>query len=309
MSVTYYTGTGQSAFNAAVTIGLPVWETPIPEVADKILFRQEHMQSAVSYSPLALSTTYTAHGSYGVPTSSSYFLVGEENFRSIGGGLLQWERVWATVPTSWWEYENFAYTYPSYICPISIGTAAAVSAITDGVTFCRLSTTATGIAGGDVVYVAVTYTRGAGSSKSLNMFAVAQNASSGSWVDILPLFVGVGVTYTGVGGSIVEVGTGRTATETLVVSSRVVHDYAKVNGGGSITGRLDTDLPLIDAFTAIDSIGNRTMTLSTGTASRPDSNAYQSMVRNGVEIVAEQSIRERWRGNIYVRKTRFVQAR
>lgn len=312
MSVTYYTASGQSAFNVAVTVGLPVWDTPIPALADqKLVFRQEHMQTAASYSPLALSTTYTAHGTYGVPTSSSYFLVGEENFRNVGGGVLQWERVWARVPPQWYEYEDYAYTYPAYVAPISIGTGYSIIGITDvgSTTYVRIQTAATGISANDTVYVACTYSRGAGAIRAVNMITRVLNASSTQWVEVAHVFVGTGTTYAGASGEIIKVGGGRSTPETIAVSSRIAHEYANISNPASITATLETVLPLIDGFTAIDSIGQRTTTLSTGTASRPNSVTYAAMINEGIEIVAEQSVRERWMGNIYVRKTRFIPAR
>lgn len=45
-----------------------------------------------------------------------------------------------------------------------------------------------------------------------------------------------------------------------------------------------------------------------GSATTPTKTAYVSLVSNGTEIIAEDSHLERWKGNIFVRATRYVVA-
>jgi hypothetical protein len=308
MSVTYYVGTGQAAWNVAVTVGLPVWEEVIPEIRNKIAFRQRHMQTAASYSPLALSTTYTAHGVYGVPNSPSYFLVGEENLTDKGGGVVEFDRVWASVPTTWLSFEDYAYTYPAYIVPISIGSVYTISNITEpATTFFTLTinSSTSGISLGDPIYVSMTFARG---SIPYAVQCLTKCAGTGTSSIDIPHFLPGTSAFGSVAGSVIECSGGRLSPETLIVSSRIQHDYAMISNPG-VTGTIDTELPALDAFTAIDSVGNRVSSLSTGTATRPNSEFYGTMVRDQTLLVAEQSTRERWMGNIYVRKTRMVPAR
>jgi hypothetical protein len=305
MSVTYFTGSGQSAFTVAVTVGLPVWEDAIPELGGKLMFRQDHMIRAVSFERLALSTTYTAHGSYGVPTSSSYFLVEENGFSGERGGLLKWSRVWATVPTTWTNDETFAFTYPAYVAATTIGSPFGITGITDSTTLYRIATTATGIIANDQIFVNVTYAR-ASFAYNVNAFFKVLAASSGSSVDIPHSLPGSGA-FSAVDGTLAESSSGRNAEEAIVVGSRVQHDYALIPAP-EVAGNLDLYLPSVQAFRPVDPYGNRAAILLTGTATRPSSDRYQTMVNTGVMLVAEDSMRERWAGNIYVRKTRLVPA-
>lgn len=300
MSVTYYTGSGQSAFTVAVTVGLPVWEDAIPEVGGKLVFRQEHMIRAVSFERLTLSTTYTAHGSYGVPTSSSYFLVGEEGFTDERGGMLRWSRVWATVPTAWTDMQDVPFTYPGYVVPISIGTRYLFSAgWTQTATYIILGSI-TAVITGDLLYLDGAYTRG-GVSYRVNQFTTAVGVEGGS-VLIRPVLPGTG-SYTDGGVWIREAARGRNVPETIVVPGLIQHDYAI----GSVT-YIDQALPIVDRFTPVDSTGNSVSYLSTGTATAPNSSEYYASIVSNANIVAE-CIRERWLGNIYVRKIVMVPAR
>ena len=81
MSVTYFRASTQPVFSAVATVGLPVWESPFDNVTDRLVFRQRFIQTAASYSPSTMNVTYPAHGSYGVPTSTSFYLVEESGFR------------------------------------------------------------------------------------------------------------------------------------------------------------------------------------------------------------------------------------
>jgi hypothetical protein len=158
MSVTYYKATSQPAFNVAVTVGLPVWDVVIPAQNDKVLFRQPFMQLAASYSPLPLDTPYPAAGAYGVPTGATYYLVAEENFADQSGGMLQWERVYAKVPSSWSDGEEFAYTFPAYLGTASPGSDFTITSISDSGTYYTISS-GMNFSAGDSVFVSVSYVR------------------------------------------------------------------------------------------------------------------------------------------------------
>lgn len=309
MSVTYYTASGQQAFTSAVTISLPVFEEVLPEVRNKVLFSQRHMQTAASYTPLALSTTYTAHGSYGVPTSSSFFLVAEEGFSDRGGGVIEFDRVWATVPTTWAAHEDYAYTYLPY-STAGLATFYTVSEIQElSPTYYRLTinSSTSGIATGDAVYLAITYLRFS-QPYAVNCFTRCVGSNT-NWIDIPHFLPGATTAFTGVAGYIWESGGGRTTAETKVVSSKVQHDYVKVSNPG-VTGTLEVELPAIDVFTPVLlASGERVegMSDALGSQTAPGAAEYREMVRSATDIVAECT-RERWRGNIYVRKTRLVPA-
>ena len=106
-SVTFYPGAGV-AFTAVATVGPMEWQAPFPGVTDKVLFRQTFQQNISSWSPLAMSSTYTGAG------YTNFVLVRESDFRSIGGGQHQWSRYYAITPAERVEYTTIAAQFPGY---------------------------------------------------------------------------------------------------------------------------------------------------------------------------------------------------
>lgn len=49
------------------------------------------------------------------PDYATYYLVSESTETSIGGGVVEWERTYAQVPESYNEWETFAYNFIGYI--------------------------------------------------------------------------------------------------------------------------------------------------------------------------------------------------
>lgn len=303
--VTYYTAASQPAFNTVATISLPIWEKILPVPNQKTVFRQRFMQTAASYSPLAYDTAYPADATYGVPAGTTYYLVSEENFTEDRGGLLTWDRVYAAVPTSWTEPEEYAYTYPAFSGSLPTTTYAVTAITVSGSTFTLTTTISFSV--GDSIYINVGMNQVSGSSTSrwqASGYWLALGGSSGSSLQVanlIPYYVpGVGFTsvtgFTGKGGK-----PGRDLPKAMVIPSNVVNDYAL----SSITG-LDVNLPLTDAFIVITANGSETDTISTTTF--PNNATYVSMVENGTQIVAATSVRRRFLGNIYVRQTRYIPA-
>ena len=299
MSVTYYKASAQPAFNVAVTSSLPVWENPIPALNEKTVFRQTFVQTAASYAPLALDTVYPAAGSYGVPSSPTYYLVSEDNQTDLGGGMMQWDRVYARIPTSWSEGEEFAYTFPAFIASATAGSDQTITSISDsGVNYSVSSALA--FATGDQVHISVSYVR-----DSITFF-VGQyvriiGGTSGSSALVPGIFPGTG-TFSSVAGVITKEAPARTTQKTDLVPSQVTHEYALTS-----TTALETNLPIIDEFTPVDATGAETITLNTST--KPTAAAYAAMINKNTQLVAQDSVRRRWLGNIYERTTRFVVAR
>jgi hypothetical protein len=150
------------------------------------------------------------------------------------------------------------------------------------------------------VYAQVKYTRG-GKVYQQGFFGKATAVSSGVSVTIPGAMQGTVGAASSVSGTVAETAIGRTNAETLVVSSRIVNDYAL-----SSLANLDVDLPLTQQFRPIDNTGAITTTLSATTI--PTSSAYATLVVDGSEIVAEGSSLGRYLGNIYRRSTRLVKA-
>lgn len=298
MSVTFYKTSSQPAFNVAVTSSLPTWDNPIPALNEKTAFRQTFVQTAASYAPLALDTAYPAAGSYGVPSSPTYYLVGEEGFTDLGGGMLQWDRVYARVPSSWSEGEEFAYTFPAFIASATAGTDQTITSISDsGANY--LVSSGLSFTTGDQVHISVSYVR-----NSLTYF-VGQyvriiGGTSGSSALVPGIFPGSG-SFSSVAGAITKEAPFRATEKTDSVPSQLVYDYALTSATA-----LDSNLPITKQFTPVDATGADTTTLNTST--KPTAAAYAAMINNGTLIVGQDSVRRRWLGNIYERATRYIPA-
>jgi len=122
-SVTFYPGAGV-AFTAVATVGPMEWQAPFPGVTDKVLFRQTFQQNISSWSPLAMSSTYTGAG------YTNFVLVRESDFRSIGGGQHQWSRYYAITPADRVEYTTMAAQFPGYQFirdPINVSSMAKIT--------------------------------------------------------------------------------------------------------------------------------------------------------------------------------------
>jgi hypothetical protein len=57
------------------------------------------------YTPLAIGSESTIR--------PGYYLVKEQNFRDIGGGFFEWDRLYANIPESWSDTRQFAFNYTS----------------------------------------------------------------------------------------------------------------------------------------------------------------------------------------------------
>lgn len=293
-SVTFYTTPAQNAFTTETRVGdYEVTYALGAAEPTALVIRARYWQTRADYTRPAENSTL----SYGAATA---YFINDDGFRDILAGVVEWTRTWATVPASWSEPESFSYTYPAFTGATTYGTAFDVTAITAVSGGFELATTATGISVNDSIYISLSYTRGS-ISQRFNTFTRATAVSSGASVTIPAIFSGTGA-FSGVSGTVTKSTSGRSTQVTLMVGSRLAHDYAL-----SSTAALDTDLPISQSFTPISSAGLIVTTLSTGTATLPSSTAYAQLVSNGGELVAECE-RKRYMGNIYVRITRWVPA-
>lgn len=299
MSVTYYTATGQTSFTAAVTVGLPVWEQVVPDPNDKVLFRQSFMQLAANYTPLTLDTAYPAPSTYGVPSSPTYYLVAEENFSDQRAGILQWDRVYSKVPQAFTDAEEYVFTFPGFVQVVSGGSDFGVTAITASGSNFQLSTSMTYNVG-ETVLVAVQYVRNGVTYFVEQNTKTVSGGSSGTTMNVPPIFPGTG-TFSSVTGITNKRAPSRTAQVTEVVPSTIFNDYALTS-----VSAIDTDLPIIRQFAPVDNQGNAVTQLNISTL--PTAVTYATMIQNNVLIAAQNSVRRRFRGNIYQRTTRMVPA-
>lgn len=194
-SVTYYTAAGQTSWSSAEPVGLPVWEQPFPERSEKLLFRQRFWQKAEDWAPVALNTTYAYHGQYGVPTSSSYYLAAEENFADERGGVLSWDRVYATVPSARTDFVVLPAQFPAIAPAFSIGASTSIGVTQFGQAGAdKMYINYAGAAPGDRLVLSYTLTIGAATFATGSRVYVRDYAPNGIIVDLDPNFLSTSAT-------------------------------------------------------------------------------------------------------------------
>lgn len=112
--------------------------------------------------------------------------------------------------------------------------------------------------------------------------------------------------FSGVFGANVTSVSGR-EREVRNVTSRIQHDYYLV---GSATYPTVDDIPEIveQRYYSVSPSVRVEYIADASPSTTPSLTTYQALITAGSEIVAEPSMVERWKGNIYVRKTRYVPA-
>lgn len=297
MSLFFKTAAGQNAFTVETRVGDYSVEYPLgASEPTAIVVSAPFTQTAANYSRPAANAMLSYN-------SQNVYFINDDGFQDITGGVRTWKRTWASVPAAWSEPEEFAFTFPSYIVGISFGSTYNVTNISASGSTVTLTTTATGVSVGDDVYLDLAYTRNSQNYHMTFISPAITGTSSGSAVAIANKLHGSG-NFTNVSGTVRRGNMGRTAAESLVVPSRVLHEYAL-----SSETALDTDLPIVEKFAPVNSSGYEVTALSTGTATVPNSATYSNMISAGAEIVADRSQRQRYMGNIYCRLTRLIKAR
>lgn len=300
-NVTYYTASGQVAFNAVATVGLPVWETPFPDTNAKIVFRQRFKQIAVSYSPLAYNTAYPEHGAYGVPTSSSYYLVAEENFSDERAGIMSFDRVYAAVPTTRYDYTSIAFQYPAVITTTSVsGNYTNITAFGYAGTDRMYINAGASISPAIGQYVAISYRVViSGATTQMNNLVAVRDYSytSGIICDYAPNFFDPSITVTRQIAEVVRK-SGRARPKTMVGRAVQQYDYVMITPNVTPVFTFNASQKFTVNGEEVNYVSYQTV---------PSVDTYNSWVTNGTFFTAEDDTWTRWRGNIYEKKqTRIV---
>lgn len=249
-----------------------------------------------NYSRPAANSTLT----YGAQTA--YFDT-DDDFTDLRGGLCEFTRHWYTLPATWQEPGGtFAFTFPAYISPIAFGTLYSVTGANSNGNYYDLLTNAANIAAADTFLLDLGYVRNV-QNYHVTFQTDAKFAGDGTRVPIAKVLPGSGA-FSGVTGTLQEVRIGRTLAETIEVDSYLIHEYALCDETTA-----DILLPQIDRFSPVNSSGYAVDSLSTGTATTPNSATYGSMVAAGTLIPARRSDRRKYAGNIWERTTLVVAAR
>lgn len=272
-----------SNFTYAVPVGIPILSCPIPAVSTAYVLTQDFMQFAASYSALALSTAYPGSAPF-----SNYYLVEEGPRMDVGGGLVRWTRKYAQVPAQHDEWEMFAYPFPGVFMTVS-GTniwrsAQPVSVLSrlqhDYIKVPNASWTDP-ILGGSPINV----TSAGVIPKIFAMQYVGQQTIGGA-------------TYGGIAFSAAYLNPAASANTwpTSDDYNDAVED-ALTNGWSASLCKV-----VLNASNTLSGGPPATSGVMAGTINTGSS------VGNKGQLPAEDSRLDRWMGNIYVRRTRFVLA-
>jgi hypothetical protein len=283
-------------FTVATACGPKQIEYPFEGDTESMVISQEFMQLQASFKRLPLDTRQSAR--------LDAFLVNEDGFQNLGGGVMKWTRTYATIPQSRRENETFAYTLPGITSEGLAERKIISSAAAAGVNL-RLTTSAAHgfLTGNDVI---ITYQ--VCDPKVLSFRWLRQVAKEVLDVTAVDKF-DVAMIYDIVPWSLyiwdaaIANVFGR-ASFSMVVPSWLQYDYFLPGVSAGIAS--ENDIPIYEPIRIIDSLGSVTDTY--GPSTSPSTTEYRLMVKAGRMIVAEASSIKRWRGNIHERATRYIKA-
>lgn len=300
--VTFFTAAGQPAFTTETCVSdYRITQALGANEPTALQIEADYWQTRADYARPAPNTTLTYDNGAGGDVTA--YFVDDVEFKDLGGGVQSWTRIWATLPATWSEPGGtFAFTFPAYISPIAFGTTYNVTDAYANGNYYNLMSNAAGISAADTFLLDLNYVR-SNQNYHCTFQTDAKFAGDGTRVPIAKVLPGDGA-FSGVTGTLREVAIGRTTAETLEVDSFLLHEYALAD-----ETTVDILLPQVDKFSPVNSSAVEVDTLSTGTATTPNSATYSSMVANGVKIVARRSDRRKYAGNIYERTTLLVAAR
>lgn len=298
----FLTAAGQPAFTAETRTGDYIITQVLGANEPTALeITAEFTQTRADYARPAVNAPLTYDN--GAGASVTAYFSDDTDFEQLGGGVQKWIRHWFTLPATWQEPGGtFAMSFPAYTAGVAFGTLYTVTDVYPNGNYYNLMTNAANIAAADTFLLDLAYLR---SSQNFHITTVldAKFAGDGTRVPIAYVLPGSGA-FSSVSGTLKEWSTGRTIAETIEVDSILLHEYALAN---EIT--VETLLPQVDKFSPVNSSGYEVDTLSTGTATTPNSATYAAMVAAGSLIVARRSDRRKFAGNIYERTTLLVAAR
>lgn len=298
----FQTAAGQNAFTTETRISDYQIEHALGANEPTALsISARYMQTRADYARPAANTTLTYDNGAGSDVTA--YFVDDVEFQDLGGGVQEWRRIWATIPATWQEPGGtVAFTFPAYTAGVAFGSIfSATGAIANG-NYYTVNTNATNIAVTDTVLFDLSYLRNS-QNYHVTFVTDAKYANSGTNVGIAKVLPGVG-TFSSVSGTVREWSTGRVLPQTIEVDSFIIHEYALADDTTA-----DVLLPQVERFAPVNSSGYEVDTLSTGTATYPNSTTYASMVAAGSLIVARRSDRRKYAGNIWERTTLVVAAR
>ena len=262
---------------------------------------QPLLQLADRYAPPTIGAAFVqatdANFSDSPVTVGNAYCIGDTDPQEIESGLVSFTRKWSNIPASNTDYiGTISFTYPGVSLNIS-GTSKTIVSIgsISGLT-ATYTVTAHGYSNGSQVKIYVT--TGAGSSTHIYT-TIISGVTANTFV--ASYLIPAGKTFVS-GNASANTAFGSPA-RTRVVNAYVVREYC-LPGVTSGFSTVEQFLPY-PIFNPVDLYGNSSTVVNIITA--PSAIEYSAMVASGQGLIRD-SVIERYAGNIYVRKTTYVQA-
>lgn len=274
-----------------------------------------HMRCTVNkddYAAIALDTTMASASNADVlalpfTADANAYFVGDFNHRVTDGALLEFDRQFATIPATNVDYPGTEFfTFPgmpnmasgSYINITSNSYNSGISTFT--------TASAHGMSSGDLFMIIYTYYTGSSDPFSryvtVTTFLTCTTGTTGSTIKSLTT-VG-SITYSATASIIPNATRGRDSLN-LSSSTKIINEYFLPGVTTNITSTQDIDL--FETFSVYDTnTGKIANSLTIYTI--PTILEYNQLVVNRDYLIAGCGI-QRYKGNIYVRKTKEITAR
>jgi hypothetical protein len=95
------------SYSTAFATSKAIFSNPIPRDKNPYILKQEFIQAAASFAPLALNTPH--------PVSTSFVLAEESERQTAGGNLVKWTRTYVKIPASWDDWDRHLYNFIGFM--------------------------------------------------------------------------------------------------------------------------------------------------------------------------------------------------
>jgi hypothetical protein len=128
MSADFYfkTGPNQPAFSVETPVRAFEPTRPYPQNPSAIIYRTRFIQLRAYY---VRPTANTPH-----PNLPQVYFADDVDFQDRTSGLVEWTRIYATLPDSWTDFESYAYNFPGYQAGIGLNRQPITKTITSRLT-------------------------------------------------------------------------------------------------------------------------------------------------------------------------------
>lgn len=304
-SVSFYTGTGQSAFSEPVAIGLPVFRQLFEGAGPKQCFTERVMQAAASYVGVTYGTARGAGAITYLP-DANYHLVSEDGFENVGGGVIEYDRLWVrNTLTDYSEWGTVQFRFPAvHGSPVALSSYQAVSTYsllteigTDRMFIPFVGTFTPGI--GDYVAISFAISAPLYAATQVAVVPVRDQSVDGVIVDVIPSLVNIEYRQyvTGLGVSRSAVGGGRTFPLDTQARCYIEHKFSQ--SAPTMSGITKRQQFLLSNGQEVDFVSPATI---------PSSASYVAWVTAGTTFCASDTEVSRVMGNLYRRSTYYVVA-